>query len=111
MALSFRKFVKGLFVQNETDRTKELGLTVDNTATTGTNTTLVAKQTANRSLDLPNTSGTLVEKDFAQTLTNKTIDADSNTITNIENSDIKTGANIALSKLASVTASRALASD
>lgn len=170
MALSFRKFVKGLFVQNEADRTKELGLSVDNSATSGTNTTIVAKQSANRSLDLPNTSGVLVEKDFAQTLTNKTIDgddntlqdialsslktvlgdanefivrdgsgqvvsanvvpsgtvvgtsdsqtltnktidADSNTISNIENADIKSGANIALNKLAAVTASRALASD
>lgn len=170
MALSFRKFVKGLFVQNETDRTKEFGFTVDNSATTGTNTTLVAKQTANRSLDLPNTSGILVEKDFtqtltnktidgddntlqdisltslktvladankfiardgsgqavstntvpsgtvvgtsdSQTLTNKTIDADLNTISNIENADIKSGANISLNKLASLTTSRALASD
>lgn len=32
-------------------------------------------------------------------LTNKSIDADTNTITNIENADIKSGANIAISKL------------
>lgn len=36
----------------------------------------------------------------SQTLTNKTIDADLNTITNIENADIKAGAAIAYSKLA-----------
>jgi microcystin-dependent protein len=170
MALSFPKFVKGLFVQNETDRTKELGLTVDNTASSGTGTTLVSKQTVNRTLDLPDTSGTLVEKDFsqtltnktidgdnntiqdlalsslktvlvdankfivrdgsgqaistntvptgtvvgtsdAQTLTNKTIDADSNTITNIENADIKSGAAISLNKLASLTSNKAIQSD
>lgn len=47
----------------------------------------------------------------AQTLTNKTIDADSNTITNIEDADIKAGAAIARSKLASGTASHVLVND
>ncbi len=47
----------------------------------------------------------------SQTVTNKTIDADSNTITNIENADIKAAAAIAVNKLAAVTASRALVSD
>ena len=46
-----------------------------------------------------------------QTVTNKTIDADSNTITNIENADIKAAAAIAVNKLAAVTVSRALVSD
>lgn len=47
------------------------------------------------------------------TLTNKTIDADGtgNSITNIENADIKAAAAIALNKLAATTASRALVSD
>jgi len=44
-------------------------------------------------------------------LTNKSIDADTNTITNIENADIKAAAAIAVSKLAATTASRALVSD
>lgn len=47
----------------------------------------------------------------SQTVTNKTIDADSNTITNIENADIKAAAAIAVNKLAAVTVSRALVSD
>lgn len=44
-------------------------------------------------------------------LTNKTIDADSNTITNIENADIKAGANIAHNKMAALTANRAVVTD
>ena len=47
----------------------------------------------------------------SQTLTNKTINADSNTISNIDNDEIKAAAAIALDKLAATTASRALQSD
>jgi len=43
---------------------------------------------------------TVVTETQTQTLTNKTIDADSNTITNIENADIKSGAAIDASKIA-----------
>lgn len=46
-------------------------------------------------------SGDVVGNSDSQTLTNKTIDADANTITNIENADIKAGAAIARNKLAS----------
>jgi hypothetical protein len=45
------------------------------------------------------------------TLTNKSIDADDNTITGIDDSEIKTGANIARAKLASGTASHVLVND
>ena len=47
----------------------------------------------------------------AQTFTNKTIDADLNTLSNIDNDEIKAAAGIDVSKLAALTASRALASD
>lgn len=46
-----------------------------------------------------------------QTITNKVIDADSNTISNIEDADIKTGAAIARAKLANGTASHVLIND
>jgi hypothetical protein len=90
MALDFRKWVKGILIQNESDKSKEVRLTVDNSASSGTNTTIVAKQTLSRSLDLPNTSGTLVEQDFAQTLTNKTIDGDNNTVQDLALTSLKT---------------------
>ncbi|MFN3195882.1 MAG: beta strand repeat-containing protein [Chlorobiota bacterium] len=45
-------------------------------------------------------SGDLVGTTDVQTLTNKTIDADNNTITNIENADIKANAGIDATKLA-----------
>jgi len=46
------------------------------------------------------TASPIVTEAHASTLTNKTIDADSNTITNIENADIKAGAAIDASKIA-----------
>jgi len=49
-----------------------------------------------------------VNETVTQTLTNKTIDADSNTITNIENADIKVGAAIDRAKLASGTANHVI---
>lgn len=111
MAISLLKFLKGLVVQNESDRSKELEVSVSSSATTGTRTVLQSAQTANRTLTLPDDSANLVGDDSTQTLTNKTIDADSNTITNIENADIKTGAAIARDKLASGSANRVAVND
>ena len=67
--------------------------------------------TADRTISLPNATGTIVLKDTTDTLTNKSIDSDNNTITNIVNADIKAAAAIAFSKLADLTVSRLLVSD
>ena len=67
--------------------------------------------TADRTVSIPNATGTIVLKDTTDTLTNKTIDDDNNTITNIVNASIKSSAAIAFSKLANLTVSRLLVSD
>jgi len=75
-------------------------------------TTLAAVDpTGDRTVSLPNATDTLVGKATTDTLTNKSIDSDNNTITNIVNADIKSTAAIAFSKMADLTASRALVSD
>jgi hypothetical protein len=53
-----------------------------------------------RTLTVPDVSITMVGTDNNQTLSNKTIDADSNTVSNIDNADIKAGAAIDASKIA-----------
>lgn len=60
--------------------------------------------------NVDNTSDT-TKNAAAVTLTNKTIDAANNTISNISNTEIKAAAAIAVNKLAALTASRAVISD
>jgi hypothetical protein len=67
--------------------------------------------TADVTITLPAAADTLVGKATTDTLTNKSIDSDNNTITNIVNADIKSSAAIAFSKMADLTTSRALVSD
>lgn len=50
---SFVGFLKGLLIQNEVDRSKQLLLEVSSSATTGTTTTITAAQTANRTVTMP----------------------------------------------------------
>jgi hypothetical protein len=82
-------------VADNSDSTKKVQLEVSGVTTATT-----------RTLTVPDADTTIVGTDATQTLTNKTIDADGtgNSITNIENADIKSGAAIARDKLASGTA-------
>lgn len=105
MAVDFKSFFERLRIKNTANSTKQLDLTVDNSATPSTTTTIVAAQTANRTVTLPDTSGTLSTDGGAATLTNKTIDADQNTITNIDNNEIKANAAIDATKIANGTVS------
>ena len=57
------------------------------------------------------TDGAVVTATSTDTLTNKSIDSDNNTITNLVNDDIKSSAAIAFSKMENLTTARALVSD
>lgn len=73
----------------------------------GTSTIIQTSQTVNRTITLPNFSTTLVGTDSAQTLSSKIIDADSNTISNISNANIKAGAGIDATKIGNGTVTSA----
>jgi hypothetical protein len=87
---SFANFLKGLSILNDTDQTKQLSLTVSPSATTGTTTSIVAQQTTNRTLTLPNITDTISTSNLTETLTNKSIDATTNTLSNIPLTDLAT---------------------
>lgn len=79
------------------DTTKKILFNAAGTA--GTSTTITGSQTSNQVLTLPDATDTLVGKATSDVLTNKSIDSDNNTITNIVNADIKAAAGIVYSKL------------
>lgn len=87
-------------IQDNVDATKEIRFEASG-ITTGTI----------RTATMPDADITLTGTALAQTLTNKTIDADNNTISNIADAEIKAAAAIAVNKLAALTASRLLVSD
>jgi hypothetical protein len=71
--LNIKKILKGLRILNDADQSKAVEVTVSNSATTNTKTTVVAAQTANRTVTLPDATTTLVGNDNAQSLTNKEV--------------------------------------
>lgn len=90
----------GLTIVDNGDNTKKVAVDVSGVTTATT-----------RTLTIPDVSGTLVLLAATQTLTNKSIDSDNNTITNIVNADIKAAAGITLNKLAALTASEMVITD
>lgn len=84
-----------------------------NTITTAASGNLAATELNTALAELQTDIDTRLTASSSNALTNKTFDADGtgNSITNIENADIKAAAAIALNKLAATTISRALVSD
>ncbi len=87
------------------DATKEVRFEVDGN-TTGIVGVIATAFTTAKTVTLPNADDTLMGKATTDTMTNKTIDADGtgNSITNIENADIKAGAAITYNKIQDVSA-------
>ncbi len=99
MAFGFFKILKGLVIKREGTITPDQ-ITIVPNGTASTTTTIQSSQTVNRTLTLPDATTTLLGTNNTAAITNKTIDADSNTITNIENADIKAAAAIDATKIA-----------
>ncbi len=93
------RFIKSLIIRQEGTQTpREIEITPGGNAST--RTVLTTSQTANRTLTLPDNSGTIATTAGPQTITGTTIDADDNTITNIDNDEIRAGAAIDATKIA-----------
>lgn len=90
MAFSFTGFLKGILLQNEVDRSKQLAIQASSGATTNTTMTLTASQSTNQTLTLPDATDTLVGKATTDTLTNKSISGSTNTLTNISSGSLGT---------------------
>lgn len=71
--LNIKKILKGLRILNSADQSKSVEITVADTATANKKTTIVANQTDNRTVTLPDATTTLVGDDAAQSLTNKEV--------------------------------------
>ena len=100
MALNFRKFIEGLRIVPKAASTASEKGDLDVTLSDG-------------KLNYHNGTSAypIVTEEHSATLKNKTIDADSNTISNIENDNIKVGADIERAKLAAGTASAVIVND
>lgn len=99
MSFSKTTFTEGVVVEQSGTLTPSAVEVVPG-GTANTKTTVVGSQTTDRTVTLPDATDTLVARTTTDTLTNKTINADLNTITNIENADIKAGAAIDATKIA-----------
>lgn len=98
--INYRKFIKGTQIKPKT--TTESDSQGDMEVLSSDGKLKYHNGTSNSSV---------VTEAHSATLTNKTIDADTNTITNIDNADIKSGAAIDRNKLASGSSNRVVVND
>lgn len=101
MAIGFRKFLKGILLKGESG---DPGDNLEGSIWFNSATNRI-KAYINSAIRI------LVTEDQTQTLTNKTVDADANTITNIDNADIKAGAAIDRTKVADGTGDHVIIND
>ena len=83
--------LKGLVIEDPTDRTKQVTIQVSPSATTNTSTNITFSQTANRTITFPDADGSVVTPNSIDTFTNKTISGDSNTLFAIPGNEINAG--------------------
>lgn len=97
MATDTTNILKGVTLQQESDKTKIIIIQPGSGSTTGTSTTLTAAQTANRIVTLPDATTTLVGNDTSDALSNKTsISVDNLLLDGNTVSSINTNGNIIL---------------
>lgn len=101
------RIIKGLRITNDADSSKQVEIQISPSTTTATTSILLFEQTGDVTVTVPDATTTLVGQDTVDTLTNKSIDADDNIISNIENADIKVGAAIDAEKIADGSVSNA----
>lgn len=90
MAFSLFTVLKGILVQNATDRTKQVSLEASDSSTANTRTTISVSQTADRTVTIPDGGDTsFVTPDSVDTLTNKSMDGDDNTFSDIAIESLK----------------------
>ncbi len=79
MPIGFVRFLKGVLLENATDTTKQAIITVSDSATPGTTTTINLVQTSNRALNTPDVDGDIL----ARNSFNSTVDVNSSRIINL----------------------------
>lgn len=100
MAINFSKFLKGIkLIPNASTQVSEKG------------DMEILDSSGKLNLHNGTSASPVLTEAHSASVTNKTIDADQNTISNIDNADIKAGAAIDRNKLASGTANRVLVND
>lgn len=89
MAFSFWTALRGILIQDASDRSKQFAIEVDSGSTPNTRTTLLVSQTTDRTITFPSSGSSIVTPSSTDTFTNKTMDGDLNTFLDIAAASIK----------------------
>ncbi len=99
--MAFNPFtvIKSLLIKKEGVLTPDSVEIIPGGSDTGVKVTIEAANSVDVNLTLPNEGGVILTDSGTATVTSKTIDADDNTISNLENDNIKVGAAIDAAKI------------